>query len=130
MNSQDRRGNTPIISAAKVTGKTPDGLSVGILEAVTAEAKAEIDSHGREKIWQTVEPLTSYLVSRVMKDFNDGKTIIGGSYTNTHRYLDGTGIEDLVKSANTAGIDFTQYFRKGSSCLISCGSIQQSKRQY
>ena len=47
---------TPIIGAAKVTGKTPDGLSVGIVEAVTAEGKAEIDNMG-ERSWQTVEPL-------------------------------------------------------------------------
>ncbi len=105
--------NTPIISAVKITGKTPDGLSIGILEAVTAEARAQIDSLG-ERREMTVEPLSSYFVTRVMKDFNDGKTIIGGSYTNTHRYLDGTGIDDIVKSANTAGLDFTQYFKERS----------------
>ena len=103
--------NTPIISAVKVTGKTPDGLSLGIMEAVTAEGKAEIDSIG-ERRYETVEPLTSYFVSRVMKDFNEGKTIIGGAYTNTHRFLNGTGIDGLVGNANTAGIDFTQYFKE------------------
>jgi len=101
--------NTPIISALKLTGKTPDGLSVGILEAVTAEGKAEIDSLG-ERSWKTVEPLTNYFVSRVMKDFAGGKTVIGGAFTNTHRFLDGTGIDGLVRNANTAGVDFTQYF--------------------
>ena len=114
--------NTPIISAAKVTGKTPDGLSIGVLEAVTAEAKAEIDLLGERRL-QTVEPLTSYFVSRVMKDFNDGKTIIGGSYTNTHRYLDGTGIESLVKSANTAGLDFTQYFKERTLVLTATAAF-------
>ncbi len=101
--------NTPIISAAKLTGKTPDGLSVGIVEAVTAEGKAEIDFNG-ERSWQTVEPLTNYFVSRVMKDYNGGKTVIGGGFTNTHRFLDGTGINSLVKNANTAGLDFSHYF--------------------
>ena len=101
--------NTPIISAAKLTGKTPDGLSVGIMEAVTAEGKAEIDTDG-ERSWQTVEPLTNYFVSRVMKDYGGGQTIIGGGFTNTHRFLDGTGINGLVKNANTAGLDFSHYF--------------------
>ncbi|HUW93153.1 MAG TPA: DUF5916 domain-containing protein [Bacteroidales bacterium] len=114
--------NTPIISAAKVTGKTPDGLSIGILEAVTARAKADIDSLG-VRSQQTVEPLTSYFVSRVMKDFDEGKTIIGGSYTNTHRYLDGTGIEGLVKSANTAGLDFTRYFKDRSMVLTATAAF-------
>ena len=109
---------TPIIGAAKITGKTPDGLSVGIVEAITAEGKAEIDSLG-ERSWQTVEPLTNYLISRVMKDFNGGKTVIGGAFTNTHRFLDNTGIDGLVRNANTAGIDFTQYLDKDREWFVS-----------
>lgn len=109
---------TPIIGAAKLTGKTPDGLSVGIVEAVTAEGRAEIDSLG-ERSWQTVEPLTNYLVSRVMKDFNGGRTIIGGAFTNTYRFLDNTGIDGLVRNANTAGLDFTRYFGDDRDWFIS-----------
>jgi len=109
---------TPIISAAKLTGKTPDGLSIGIVEAVTAEGRAEIDSLG-ERSWQTVEPLTNYLVSRVMKDFGEGRTVIGGGFTNTHRFLDGTGIDGLVRSANTAGVDFSHQFGDERSWFIS-----------
>ncbi len=109
---------TPIISAAKITGKTPDGLSIGVLEAVTAEGKAEIDSLG-ERTWQTVEPLSNYFVSRVMKDFDGGKTVIGGAYTNTHRFLDGTGIDGLVRNANTAGLDFKHYFGDDRSWFLS-----------
>jgi hypothetical protein len=109
---------TPIISAAKITGKTPDGLSIGVLEAVTAEGKAEIDSLGK-RTWQTVEPLSNYFVSRVMKDFSGGKTVIGGAYTNTHRFLDGTGIEGLVRNANTAGLDFKHYFGEDRKWFLS-----------
>ena len=109
---------TPIISAAKITGKTPDGLSIGVLEAVTAEGKAEIDSLG-ERTWQTVEPLSNYFISRVMKDFNGGKTVVGGAYTNTHRFLDGTGIDGLVHNANTAGLDFKHYFGDDRNWFLS-----------
>jgi hypothetical protein len=109
---------TPIISAAKITGKTTDGLSIGVLEAVTAEGKAEIDSLG-ERSWQTVEPLSNYFVSRVMKDFGGGKTVIGGGYTNTHRFLGGTGIDGIVKNANTAGIDFTHFFDEERKWMVS-----------
>ena len=35
---------TSILGAAKLTGKTKDGLSIGFLNAVTAEEKAEIDA--------------------------------------------------------------------------------------
>lgn len=112
---------TPIIGAAKITGKTPDGLSIGIVEAVTAEGRAEIDSLG-ERSWQTVEPLTNYLVARVMKDYNGGKTIIGGAFTNTYRFLDNTGIDGLVKNANTAGIDFTHYFGEERKWFVSAAT--------
>ena len=115
---------TPIISAAKLTGKTPDGLSIGILEAVTAESRAEIDSLGTRS-WQTVEPLTNYFVSRVMKDFGEGRTVIGGGFTNTHRFLEGTGIDGLVRSANTAGVDFSHQFGSERSWFFS-GAVAAS----
>ena len=76
-----------IIGAAKLTGKTKDGLSIGFVEAVTAEEKAEIDTIGGRK-YETVEPLTNYMVGRVQKDINEGKTIIGGIFTSTNRDLD------------------------------------------
>ncbi len=101
--------NTSIIGATKITGKTSDGLSIGIVEAVTSEEKAEIDSLG-ERTYQTVEPLTNYFIARIIKDINNGNTIIGGGYTNTHRFLDGTGINSLTTTANTGGIDLQQYF--------------------
>jgi hypothetical protein len=57
-----------------------------------------------------------------MKDFNGGKTIIGGAFTNTHRFLDGTGIDELVSNANTAGIDFTHYFGEEREWFVSAAA--------
>lgn len=102
---------TTIIGAAKLTGKTKNGLSLGFIEAVTAEEKAEIYKEG-ETTYETVEPLTNYFVGRVQKDFNEGKTIIGGMLTSTYRDLV-PSLEDLMhKSALSGGIDFTQYFKE------------------
>lgn len=57
-----------ILGAAKISGKTEDGLSIGILEAVTAEEEATfVDSLGN-KSTRTVEPLTNYSVIRLRKD--------------------------------------------------------------
>lgn len=101
---------TTILGAAKLTGKTSNGLSVGFVEAVTSEEKAEIDNEG-ERTFETVEPLTNYVVGRVQKDINEGKTIIGGIFTGTNRSLD-TNLDDFMhKSAFSGGIDFTQYFK-------------------
>ncbi len=101
---------TTILGAAKLTGKTQKGLSVGFVEAVTAEEKAEVDKEGIRE-FETVEPLTNYFVGRVQKDFNDGKTIFGGILTSTNRNLDPNLAGYMHKSAYTGGIDFTQYFK-------------------
>ncbi len=50
---------TKILGAAKVTGKTKSGLSVGIMESVTSREQAEIDQNGNRSLL-TVEPLTNY----------------------------------------------------------------------
>jgi hypothetical protein len=104
----DVPNQTTILGAAKLTGKTKDGLSVGFVEAVTAEEKAEIDTSGG-RIYETVEPLSNYLVGRVQKDINEGKTIIGGIITSTNRDLDANLSKLLHRSAYSGGIDFTQY---------------------
>lgn len=57
-----------ILSAAKISGKTADGLSIGVLEAVTAEERATfVDSLGN-KSTHVVEPLTNYSLLRLRKD--------------------------------------------------------------
>lgn len=107
--------NVRILGAAKITGKTNNGWSVGILESLTQESLAEIDNNG-VRTTQSVEPMTNYLVGRVQKDINEGNTIIGGMVTNTWRDLqsdriaDGSTLLNLHRSATTGGIDFTQYF--------------------
>jgi hypothetical protein len=102
---------TTILGAAKLTGKTKKGLSVGFVEAVTSEEKAEIDTVGG-RIFETVEPLTNNFVGRVQRDIKDGNTIIGGIITGTYRDLDQNLADIMHKSAYSGGIDFTQYFKE------------------
>jgi hypothetical protein len=100
-----------ILGAAKLTGKTQNGLSVGFVEAVTAEEKAKIDNNG-ERTFETVEPLTNFFVGRVQKDYNEGKTIFGGILTGINRNLDENLGQFMHKSAYSGGVDFTQYFKE------------------
>jgi hypothetical protein len=102
-----------IIGATKLTGKTKDGLSVGFIDAVTSQERARIDTIGG-RYSETVEPLTNYMVGRVQKDINDGKTIFGGIFTGTNRDLDSDMEDVLHKLAYTGGADFTQYFKDKS----------------
>ena len=58
----DQPNNTTILGAAKFSGKTKDGLTVGVLVSVTAKEFADvIDADGSETE-ELVEPLTNYLV--------------------------------------------------------------------
>ena len=97
--------NTTILGAAKLTGKTKNGLSIGFVEAMTAEEKAEVDTVGG-RMYETVEPFTNYLVGRVQKDFKDGNTIIGGIFTSTNRDLDDNLSDFMHKAAYTGGARF------------------------
>ena len=98
---------TPIIGSAKLTGKSAGGLSVGFIEAVTANVSTRIhDPLTGETTFRTAEPLTNYGVGRVQKDFSGGKTIIGGMVTSTIRSLDAETEDYFHKSATSAVIEF------------------------
>jgi hypothetical protein len=105
--------STNILGAAKLTGKTKDALSVGIVNVVTAEESAEIDTSGG-RISEIVEPLTNYFVGRVQKDYKQGTRILGGIFTGTNRNLHAASRDFLHSSAYTGGLDFTQYLRDKS----------------
>ena len=98
-----------ILGAAKLTGKTKNGLSVGFINAVTNDEFAEIDTIGG-RFNRMVEPLTNYLIGRVQKDSRNGNTLIGGMFTATNRVMNDAVRDELHQSAYTAGADFTQYF--------------------
>ena len=109
---ENRPENTTILGALKLTGKTKDGLSIGIIESLAAEEVSEIynfDTDETRKV--TVEPMTNYFVSRVQKDLNDNNTIIGGMFTSTNRFLKDDHLDYLNSDAYTGGVDFTQYFK-------------------
>ena len=99
---------TKILGAAKITGKTKNGLSVGILESLAARETAVI-KNGQERS-ETVEPLTNYFAGTVNKEFNKGNTILGGMVTSTRRFIDEEQLNFLHTSAISGGINFQQYF--------------------
>lgn len=100
--------NTSILGAAKFSGKTKKGLSIGILESVTQREMATIDYNG-ERRKELVEPLTNYFVGRVQKDIKAGNTIIGGIVTAVNRQ---DGLGDMLHSgAYSGGLDFLHYWK-------------------
>ena len=100
--------NTSILGAAKFSGKTQKGWSIGILESVTQEEKATIDFEG-DRREEVVEPWANYFVGRLQKDIQEGETVIGGVFTAVNR---GDGLEDILhQRAYSGGVDFQHYWK-------------------
>ncbi len=103
--------NTTILGAVKLTGKTKNGWSVGIMESLTSREEVKISGNGDNERKETVEPLTNYLVGRVQKDINKSNTIIGGMITSTNRRLDQSYLNFLNRDAMTGGLDFRTHWK-------------------
>jgi hypothetical protein len=100
--------NTSILGAAKFSGKTKKGWSIGVLESITQREMATIDKAG-ERRKELVEPLTSYFVTRLQKDIHSGNTIIGGILTGVNREK---GLNDMLhRNAYSGGLDFVQFWK-------------------
>jgi hypothetical protein len=107
----DMPESSTILGAAKLSGKTKKGLSIGILESVTANEKATVDSAGTRRE-ESVEPLTNYFVGRLQKDFNKGNTVLGGMITSVNRRIDNPAMDYLLADAYTGGIDFRHNWKE------------------
>ncbi|TVP55146.1 MAG: hypothetical protein EA351_11390 [Gemmatimonadales bacterium] len=98
---------TAIRGAAKVTGRTRGGLSMGGLLALTAREwgrayQADIDEVFRFQ----VEPGTVYGTLRAQQDLRDGQTRAGAILTAVDRDLPESGDLDLLaRRALTGGVD-------------------------
>lgn len=103
--------NAPILSALKLTGKTKQGLSVGLMQSITAKENATIYSmNSKTKV--AVEPFTNFAVGRLKQDFNQGNTVLGGIITSTFRNIIDNQLKFLPKSAIVGGIDFQHNWMK------------------
>src|SRR5665647_416659 len=118
---------TPIIGAAKITGRTNGGYTVGLLDAVTSsQSERYISPSAPTPLRQTVEPLSNYFVGRVQKELNGSNSAIGVALTSTARRLGDTVLTDHLRSrAEAAGLDWShrwhhnEYSWTGSAVLSS-----------
>lgn len=99
---------TTIYGAAKLSGKTASGWSIGLLEAVTAEERAELVAADGQRARQVIEPLTNFAVAKLKRDFRAGKTTLAASATSVHRALDDTPLAaELHDQAYTGGLELS-----------------------
>lgn len=102
----DQPDNTPMIGAAKFSGKTKNGWAIGVLESVTSRRNATIINGEGNTRKEMVEPLTNYFVGRLQKDFNQRNSYIGGIFTATNRENLPEQLNFLHDAAYTGGLDF------------------------
>ena len=100
--------NTNILGAAKITGRTQNGYTVGVLDAVTSEESGSyIMASDSAPHTVPMEPLSNYFVARVKRDLRQGATTFGGMITSTTRNLaSGLLTDSLHHDAEAAGGDF------------------------
>jgi Domain of unknown function (DUF5916) len=102
----ERLDNTTILGAAKVTGRTRAGLSMGALAAVTAREQAATwdsatDTFGRAE----VAPATAYGVVTAQQEFGRDRSTLAASLTGVRRDLDGDSpLLSLVPEQALSGI--------------------------
>ncbi len=96
--------HTTILGAAKVTGKTPGGWSLGVLDAVTAREQASFVS-GSSGWHEDVEPLTNYVVGRVRREVG-GHTGFGFLATAVDRRNSSASLDSLRGGGYVGAADF------------------------
>lgn len=132
----DPPDQTTIAAAAKISGKTRDGWSVGFLDAYTVEETSPyyVNGSNGSQIGEgtfPVEPSANYLVARAKKDLNEGNTIFGGFASATNRNISDQYFEQFLhKSAYLGGFDFEHNWNDRNwavSGTFSASSVRGTK---
>jgi hypothetical protein len=104
---------TSILGAAKLSGRTASGWSIGVLDAVTARESARAadvaDGPARRV---PVEPLTNDGVVRVRRDAPSGAAAFGFMGTAVKRDVEPADFPTLRRAAYTGTVDFFRRWRQ------------------
>ena len=113
-------GNAPtattIYGAAKLTGRLPGGVALGLFDAVTQRAAGSLD--------RTLEPTTNYAVARATQELRHGESNVGALFTAVNRSLDQWTDAALRRTAYVGALDFRHRFWSGHYQLS--GSLDYS----
>lgn len=129
----DAPDQTTIASAAKISGKTDNGFSLGILDAFTLREKAQFRTTTNKDGSISVEPPSNYFVGRVKQDFHDGRTIVGAYGSAVNRYMGADYLkESLHNSSYIGGVDFEhgwndrEWILSGTASLTNVNGSRES----
>jgi len=106
-----------ILGAAKMIGRLPSGLTLGLLDAVTQREASPGDT--------TYDPATNFAVLRATQDFRKGNSTVGAMFTGVNRRLDQWSSPYLASSAYAGAADFRHRLFKNNYEVS--GSFDQSR---
>ena len=108
---------TTILGAAKLTGKTSNGWSIGVIEAVTARERAH-HFIGLVRDSTLVEPASNYFVARLQRDFDRGG--VGFLTTSVLRNLETPLLKDeFTSNAFVFGADAFYFFDSKKDWVVT-----------
>ena len=110
---------TTIFGAAKLIGRFPRGLTLGVLDAATQRATSPGDT--------TFEPATNFALVRASQDLRQGNSTIGAILTAVNRNLDSWSSPYLASSAYVGAVDFKHRFLQNKYEIS--GSLDKSQVQ-
>jgi hypothetical protein len=120
----DSPNESTIIGAAKITGKTSGGLSIGVLEAVTSRESADVQGFDGSQFQKEVAPLTNYFASRLKQDFKDGDLQIGGIFTSVARSFDDSDLKSILNAHSEGlGLDADYWWKDRNYHLMASGAF-------
>ncbi len=103
---------TTIAAAGKLTGKTPSGWSIALLDAVTPrESGRYITAPDGPVLQQAVEPAANYFAGRIRRELREGNTSIGALVTAVNRSLGDSTLASMLRSSGyVGGVDLKHYW--------------------
>jgi hypothetical protein len=114
----DTPAATMILGAAKLTGKTASGWSLGVLEAVTSAERARI-WRGDQRSTDAIEPLTNYFVGRMFKEGKRAGSGLIATAVNRAMDTDSSLASLLPKQSYVAGYDGYFFFDSDRRWVLS-----------
>lgn len=123
---------TTIAGAAKISGKTKNGLSVGILNAYTLDEKIDFFDQLRDTIGViSAEPASNYFAGRIRQDLSKVDAQIGGFFSAVNRNFSDDYLSNYMHtSAYQGGMDAQYYWKDrnwGVSGVVNVSSVNGTK---
>ncbi|HEU4558215.1 MAG TPA: DUF5916 domain-containing protein [Longimicrobium sp.] len=137
-------GNSTILGAAKITGRTRGGLQIGVIDAVTRSERALAQDALGSRFTEQVEPGSNYFVGRLRKNFRGGNSTVGAMATSVIRRFDSDPLRELIPGhAEAVGVDWEMWWKNRTYHLLgnfalsnvagdslAIGLLQESSARY